>query len=79
MRNLQVKNIPTELHRKLTALARARGRTLREIVLGAVEREVAQAEFRSRFAKRSSVRLGRPAATSLDEEREARERERSSR
>lgn len=75
MRNLQVKNVPQDLHRKLRALAKRRGRTLREVVLSAVEREVAQEEFRIRLAARTPVDLGRPAAHSLQEARDERERQ----
>jgi plasmid stability protein len=75
MANLQVKNVPEALHRKLRAYARRSGRTLREIVLGAVGRELENADFQARLAKRQAVDLGRPAAKSLDDERAERERE----
>jgi len=73
--NLQVKNVPEALHRKLRAYARRSGRTLRDIVLGAVAREMENAEFQARLAKRQSVDLGRPAARSLEEVRAEREAE----
>jgi plasmid stability protein len=75
MGNLQVKNVPEPLHRKLRAYARRHGRTLRDVVLAAVTREVDREEFRVRLAKRAPVDLGRPAARSLEEVRAERERE----
>jgi plasmid stability protein len=67
--NLQVKNVPDALHPRLRAYARRSGRTLREIVLGAVAREMENAEFQARLAKRQPVDLGRPAARSLEDAR----------
>jgi hypothetical protein len=75
MANLQVKDVPEQLHRKIRACARRRGRTIREIVLEAVTREVARDEFRARLARRSPVDLGRPAARSVEEAREQRDRD----
>jgi len=75
MANLQVKNVPEGLHRKIRAQAKRHGRTVRDLVLEAVRREVEREEFRVRLAKREAVDLGRPAARTLDEIREERERE----
>jgi plasmid stability protein len=75
MANLQVKNVPESLHRKLRAYARRSGKTLREVVLGAVTREIEHLEFQARMAKREPVDLGRLAARSLEEARAERERE----
>jgi plasmid stability protein len=75
MANLQVKNVPEALHRKIRAQAKRRGRTVRDFVLDAGQREVERDEFRARLAKREAVDLGRPAAQSLEEAREQRERE----
>ena len=76
MANLQVKNVPEALHRKIRAYAKRRGRTVRDVVLEAVNREMEREEFRSRLARRQPVDLGRPAARSLEEIRAERERER---
>jgi plasmid stability protein len=73
--NLQVKDVPDALHRKIRAYAKRKGRTVRDVVLQAVTREVEREEFRVRLAKRQPVNLGRPAARSLDELRAERERE----
>ncbi len=75
MSNLQVKNIPPALHRKIRAAARRRGRTVRDLVLDAVTREIQNEEFLSRLARREPVDLGRPVARSLAEVRRERERE----
>ncbi len=75
MANLQVKNVPEVLHRKIRAYAKRRGRTVRDVVLEAVNREMEREEFRSRLARRQPVDLGRPAARSLEEIRAERERE----
>jgi plasmid stability protein len=75
MANLQVKNVPESLHRKIRAHAKRRGRTVRDVVLDAVTREIERLEFRARLAKREPVDLGRPAARTLEEVREERERE----
>jgi plasmid stability protein len=75
MANLQVKNVPQSLHRKIRAYAKRRGRTVRDVVLDAVTREIERLEFRTRLAKREAVDLGRPAARTLEEVRAERERE----
>jgi hypothetical protein len=75
MANLQVKNVPADLFRRIRRYARRRGRTLRDVVLDAVEREVARAEFHDRIAGRSAVRLDEPAARAVEETRSERDRE----
>jgi hypothetical protein len=69
MANLQVKKIPDALHRTLADYARREGRTLRDLVLAALEREVARRAFRERLATRDAVDLGRPAARAVEEAR----------
>ena len=75
MANLQVKNVPESLHRKIRAYTKRRGRTVRDVVLDAVTREIERLEFRARLAKREPVDLGHPAARTLEEVRAERERE----
>lgn len=75
MANLQVKNVPEGLHRKIRAYAKRRGRTVRDVVLQAVTKEIEHEEFRARLAKREPVELGRLAARTLEETRAERERE----
>jgi len=67
--NLQVKNVPESLQRKIRAYAKRRGRTVRDVVLEAVKREMEREELRARLARRRPVDLGRPAARSLEEVR----------
>ena len=73
MANLQVKNVPEALHRKIRAAAKRRGRTVRDLVLDAVQREIDRENFRARLAKRTPADLAQPAARTLDEVRAARE------
>lgn len=73
MANIQVKNIPEKLHNRLRRYAREQECTLGEIVLEAIEREVARREWHKRFSLRSSTQLRSPAAELLDEERRQRD------
>ncbi len=75
MGNLQVKNVPEALHRKIRAYAKVRNRTVRDIVLEAVAREIQREEFRLRLARRAPVDLGRKPARTLEEAREERARD----
>lgn len=73
MANLQVKNVPDSVHRKIRAFAERRARTVRDFVLEAVLREIEREEFRVRLSKRTPVDLGRPAARTLEEIRAERD------
>ncbi len=73
MANLQVKNVPEPVHRKIRTYAKRRGRTVRDFVLDAVLQAIAREEFRTRLAKREPVDLGRPAVRTLEEVRAERE------
>ena len=75
MSNMQVKNVPDGLHRKLRRHAKRRGRTIRDFVLEAVRRELERDEFHDRLARRASIDLGRPAARTVEETRGERDRE----
>jgi len=75
MANLQVKNVPETVHRKIRAHAQRQGRTVRDVVLEAVVREIRRDDFRRRIDKRSAVDLGRPVARTIDEIRAEREQE----
>ena len=74
MANLQVKNIPDELHERLRRHARERNCTISAAVLTAVERELERWEWRARLAQRPRTELGVAAADLLQAERENRER-----
>ncbi len=75
MANLQVKNVPDSLHERLRRHAREQHITLGAAVLGAVERELARAEWRRHFAQRPTTDLGIPAADLLAEARAERDLE----
>ena len=72
MANLQVKNIPEDLHERLRRHASANSCTISAAVLAAVERELARSEWRQRLAQRSETDLGIDAAELLSEERSLR-------
>ena len=74
MANLQVENIPDELHERLRRHARERNCTISAAVLTAVERELDRWEWRARLAQRPRTELGVAAADLLQAERENRER-----
>lgn len=67
--DLLVKNVPPELHECLRRHARASRRTISEVVLDAVERELARQEWLERFAGRPATKLGVSAAQMLELER----------
>ena len=75
MANLQVKNVPDSLHRKLRRMAARDGRTIRDIVLEAVRSKLERDELYARVRRREPVELGRSAAASLSDARSERERE----
>ena len=74
MANLQVKNIPKALHDRLRHHAKASRCTLSDLVLTAIERELARREWHDRLASRPETDLGSSAAALIDEERQQRER-----
>jgi len=75
MANIQVKNIPEKLHNRLRRYAREQECTLGEIVLEAIEREVARREWHKRFSGRPSTKLFSSAAELLELERRQRDSE----
>ena len=75
MANLQVKNIPDELHERLRRHAREQNCTMSAVVLIAVERELTRSEWRKRLAQRPRTDLGVAASDLLQAERAHRERE----
>lgn len=77
MANIQVKNIPDKLHNRLRRYAREQECTLGEIVLDAIEREVARREWHKRFSGRPTTQLGGSAADLLERERRQRDSGRS--
>ena len=75
MANLQVKNIPDDLHEHLRRHARENHCTLSALVLTALERELAMREWRKHLAQRPKTSLGVPAVALLMEERSHRDLE----
>jgi hypothetical protein len=75
MATLQVKNVPDILHQRLRRYAQEHKCTLSDIVLIALERELARREWHERLAQRPTTDLGVSAASLLEQERQQRERE----
>ena len=75
MANLQVKNIPDTLHQCLRRYAQEHKCTLSEVVLIALERELARREWHERLVQRPTTDLGVSAASLLAQERQQREQD----
>jgi hypothetical protein len=75
MANLQVKNIPDSLHRRIQRAAKQKNQTLGEFVMAAVEKELANAAFRARLSARPTTQLPLRASLLLDDARQEREEE----
>ena len=73
MATLEVRNIPDDLHERLRRHARAHNRTVSAVVVSALERELACADWRKRLAQRPPTNLGVDAAVVLAEERAMRD------
>ena len=71
--NLQVKNVPPNLYERLRRRAVASRRTMSEVVLTAVERELARQEWHERLARRPATQLGVSGAQLLEQERRGRD------
>jgi hypothetical protein len=72
---IQVRNVPDRLHRELMRRARTRGETLTQYIEGVLEREVRRPlaeEVLERIRGRTPVRLERPVAEVIREDRDAR-------
>ena len=74
MANLQVKNVPDTLHQRLRRYAREHKCTLSDVVLMALEHELARREWHERLVHRPTTDLGVSAASLLEQERQQRER-----
>ena len=75
MANLQVKNLPDSLHQRLRKYAQKHHRTISDVALEAIEREMARHEWREKLSRRPATDLGDSAASLLEQERQQRERE----
>jgi predicted CopG family antitoxin len=72
---IQVKNVPDSLYNRLKRRAKKADKTLSDIILEAIEKDLKRSEWRERFAKRPSSDLGVSAASLLEEERRERDNE----
>ena len=73
---IQVRNVPDRLHRELVKRAKARGQTLSAFIEEILEREVERPpaeEVFERIHRMPPVKLSRPVADLIREEREERE------
>jgi hypothetical protein len=70
--NLQVKNVPEALNKRLRRYAEQDGRTIREVVLQAVQRELDRRSFVERLRRRTPVKLAVSPHALLEEERRER-------
>ena len=73
--NLQVKNVPASLHERLRRRVRLQNRTISDLVLAAVERELARQEWLDRLRTRPKTELGVSAASLIEEDRALRDQE----
>lgn len=73
---IQVRNVPDRLHRELVKRAKARGQTLSAFIEEILEREIERPpaeEVFERIRQRPRVKLPKPFAEYIREEREERE------
>jgi hypothetical protein len=72
---IQVRNVPSRLHRELVKRAKQRGETLTQYIQGILEREVSRPPAHEVFARvrgRTRIGLSRPAADIIRAERATR-------
>lgn len=75
MANLQVKNLPEALHERLRNFAQKHHRTISDVALEALEREMARQEWKEKLSQRPATDLGDSAASLLEQERQQREKD----
>lgn len=75
MANLQIKNVPDALHQRLRQFAQKHHRTISDIALEAIEREMTRSEGHERHSQRHATDLGDSAASLLEQERQQRARD----
>ena len=73
MAALHIDNIPDDLYERLSRYALESNQSMNDVVLAAIERELARREWRKRLAQRPKTDLGVEAATLLHEERALRD------
>lgn len=75
MANLQIRNMPKDVHERLRHLAQKSNSSMSAIALSALERELKRLEWHERLAQHPPVDLGVDAATLVAEARAEREAE----
>jgi plasmid stability protein len=75
MANLQVKNLPDALLQRLQRYAQKHNRTISDIAVEAMEREMTRYEWHDQLSRRLGVNLGDSAASLLEQERRQRDHE----
>lgn len=75
MASLQVKNLPDILHQRLRHYAQKHHRSISDIALEAIEREMARYEWHEKLLQRPATDLGESAASLLELERQQREKD----
>lgn len=75
MANLQVRNMPEELHERLRRCAQQRNCSMSAVVLQALERELERSEWQERWESSPTFDLGISAADVLAEVRRERDEE----
>ena len=73
--NMQVKNVPAPLHERLQRRARRQNRTISDLVLAFIERELARQEWLDRLRTRPEVDLGVSAGSLIEQDRNLRDKE----
>ena len=69
MPNLQIHNMPEDLHRRLRLYAAEQNCTTSEAVIMAIQRELERWDWKKRLAQRPKTNLGIPVADLLAQER----------
>ena len=75
MKNLQIRNVPDEIHRRLKIRAAEQGRSLSDLALDELRRSLerpTREELLARIARRRAVRPSRSAAELVRIERDSR-------
>ncbi len=75
MSSLQVRNVPEEFHEELRAEAARTGKTIRSIVLEAIERELTRREFDRRLRELPTIEIGVSGAQLIEDARAERDGE----
>ena len=72
MPDLQIHNMPEDLHRRPCLYALEHNCTTSEVIIMAIQRELERWDWKKRLAHRPKTNLGIPAADLLVEERSSR-------